>query len=76
MHYTLKINTLSVTYDVKNLGDTPMYFSVGGHPAFKLPLWCGIADSVNTTQQLIEKEGINALEGWASFEKTWSVELL
>ena len=38
LHYTLKINTLSVTYDVKNVGETPMYFSVGGHPAFKVPL--------------------------------------
>jgi galactose mutarotase-like enzyme len=177
LHYTLKDNVLSVTYAVKNTGADAMYFSVGGHPAFRLPLvegtiytdyfielnaletsgryplskdgllelapnpllkntrtlplkpalfyedavvlkhlkatqmailsgetphglnmafegfpyfgiwsaknapfvclepWCGIADSVDTTQELTEKEGINALASGADFERTWSVEL-
>jgi galactose mutarotase-like enzyme len=177
LHYALKDNTLSVTYDVKNTGDGLMCFSVGGHPAFRVPLvaetdytdyfielnapetrgryplskngllelkpnpflenadkiplhpslfdedavvlkhlsatriailsektphglrmtfdgfpyfgiwaaknapfvclepWCGIADSVNTTQALTEKEGINHLASGAHFERTWAVEM-
>ena len=36
--YTIVAGSLSVTYRVKNTGDERMYFSVGGHPAFQLPL--------------------------------------
>ena len=36
--YELYANLLSVTYHVTNLGETDMYFSVGGHPAFAVPL--------------------------------------
>ena len=36
--YSLNGNQLSVQYEVKNAGPDNMYFSVGGHPAFKLPL--------------------------------------
>ncbi len=38
VHYTLVQNTLQVSYIVENLGHEIMYFSVGGHPAFKVPL--------------------------------------
>lgn len=41
--YSLENNTLNVTYSVKNIGEKKMYFSVGGHPAFAVPL------SENTT---------------------------
>lgn len=177
LHYALKNNTLSVTYAVKNTGEGDMYFSVGGHPAFRVPLvegtgytdyfielneaetsgryplskdgllelspnpflqntdkiplnpalfyedavvlkhlsaknmailsektthglrmsfegfpyfgiwaaknapfvclepWCGIADSVNATQELTEKEGINRLKNGEDFERTWSLEV-
>lgn len=37
--------------------------------------WCGIADSVETTQQLLEKEGINKLAVNENFKRTWSVEV-
>jgi galactose mutarotase-like enzyme len=37
--------------------------------------WLGIADSENTTQNLIEKEGIICLVAKAIFNATWSVEL-
>jgi galactose mutarotase-like enzyme len=37
--------------------------------------WCGIADSVNATGELEEKEGINQLHTGQVFEQTWSVEL-
>jgi galactose mutarotase-like enzyme len=36
--YTLSPSKLSVSYQVKNRGKEMMYFSVGGHPAFRLPL--------------------------------------
>ena len=36
--YTLENNALKVTYSVKNIGNNKMYFSVGGHPAFAIPL--------------------------------------
>lgn len=39
--YRLKADKLSVTYAVHNTGDVPMPFSVGGHPAFRLPLQDG-----------------------------------
>ena len=36
--YTVEENRLRVEYLVENTGDERMLFSVGGHPAFKLPL--------------------------------------
>lgn len=36
--YQLEKNVLAVNYVVENLGDDVMPFSVGGHPAFKLPM--------------------------------------
>ena len=38
LKYELHENQLSVTYSVKNIGNKTMYFSVGGHPAFAVPL--------------------------------------
>jgi len=174
--YSLDGEKLNVLYRVKNTGTTDMYFSVGGHPAFKVPLaagtdyadyylefdktenagrwpiskdglietnpvsllnnsrrleltkelfyadavvfkqlksdkvsllsskatnglefdftgfpflgiwaaknadfvciepWCGIADSVTTTQQFQDKEGINRLGAMQTFERAWSVK--
>ena len=171
--YTLHENAIQVGYNVSNTSNHEMYFSVGGHPAFKVPLvsdfnyedyylefneeetkprwpiskdgliesnpepllqqtnilplskqlflkdaivmknltssivslksdksphgldfdfgnfpylgiwaaknadfvciepWCGIADSVNTNQQLINKEGINKLNAGEIFERSW-----
>ena len=37
--YTLTDNTLDVRYTVKNLDNKSIYFSVGGHPAFKCPIY-------------------------------------
>ena len=175
--YVLEENTLQVRYTVSNTGEVPMYFSVGGHPAFKVPVkdglqyedyylefneeenagrwpisgagliksspipllqnshqlaltkelflqdalvfkdlksnsvqlktdkdshgwrfdftgfpylgiwaakqanfvciepWCGIADAVDTDQQLIRKEGIVLLEAGKTFEKNWSISI-
>jgi galactose mutarotase-like enzyme len=43
--YEVKNNTLSCTYIVQNKNDGDMYFSAGGHPAFKVPL----AENLNYT---------------------------
>lgn len=37
--------------------------------------WCGIADSVNTNQDIIKKEGINRLEAGGVFERGWKVNV-
>ena len=37
--YTLNDNTIEVLHTVKNMDDKPLYFSLGGHPAFKCPLF-------------------------------------
>jgi galactose mutarotase-like enzyme len=175
--YRLVSSKLFVTYQVRNPVDSPLYFSVGGHPAFRVPLipgtdysdyylefdgieetprwpiskeglielkpqpllqdtavlplrkelfandalvlknpisngitlrssqtdrslrmdfpgfpflgiwaapnadfvciepWCGIADSVDSDQQLEKKEGINELEGGGIFHRAWTVSL-
>jgi len=36
--YTALEDSLAVTYEVTNPGKQELYFSVGGHPAFKVPL--------------------------------------
>jgi len=41
LHYTLAENKLNVKYDVRNVGEETMYFSVGGHPAFAVPFAAG-----------------------------------
>ncbi|QEC43849.1 aldose 1-epimerase family protein [Pseudobacter ginsenosidimutans] len=41
--YTIVDSSIAVTYEVVNTGKETMYFSVGGHPAFALPL---VADTV------------------------------
>lgn len=178
VQYRLSPLRLWTTYQVKNPADAPMYFSIGGHPAFRVPLaagtsysdyylefdgteeaprwpiskdglimktpepllqdtavlplrkelfakdalvfkslrssgvtlrsgkseeglrmnfpgfpylgiwaaphadfvciepWCGIADAVDSDQELTEKEGINRLEGGGVFERTWDLRLL
>jgi galactose mutarotase-like enzyme len=38
IYYILNKTALTVIYEVKNLGTEEMYFSIGGHPAFKVPL--------------------------------------
>ena len=43
LHYQLDGNSLRVIYHVKNKGIGTMYFSIGGHPAFKVPITKGLA---------------------------------
>lgn len=41
--YQVINDTLSVTYKVTNTGNAELFFSAGGHPAFKIPLVAGTA---------------------------------
>jgi galactose mutarotase-like enzyme len=41
--YRIQAGKLTTTYAVTNPDKTPLYFSVGGHPAFKAPLALGTA---------------------------------
>ncbi|MGC4100182.1 aldose 1-epimerase family protein [Ferruginibacter sp.] len=43
-------------------------------PFVCLEPWCGIADSVDTDQQLINKEGMNRLEARGRWRREWGVE--
>ena len=36
--YTLDKNTFKVSYDVDNKGNDTMYFGIGGHPGFNVPM--------------------------------------
>ena len=52
--YTITENEVAVTYTVNNLGQHDMYFSVGAHPAFKVPLVDGT--SYNDYSLIFNKE--------------------
>ena len=41
--YELKGDTLQITYEVENGGKEEMYFGIGGHPGFQVPLEDGLA---------------------------------
>jgi galactose mutarotase-like enzyme len=65
--YALEQNTVSVQYRITNTGESDMYFSVGGHPAFKIPLEPGIdyedyhlefSKEENALRWLISPEGL------------------
>ena len=38
MKYVLEENQLNIIYEVENLDDQPIHFSLGAHPAFNIPL--------------------------------------
>lgn len=40
--YALEGDTLSVTYEVENRDERTMYFGLGGHPGFNVPLEAGL----------------------------------
>ncbi len=42
--FALDYAGLSVQYDVQNLGSSPMYFSIGSHPAFAVPFSGGFLE--------------------------------
>jgi galactose mutarotase-like enzyme len=65
--YQLQQKKLSVSYHIVNTGKAPLYFSVGGHPAFKLPIDSNTAyddyylefeDAENAGRWPISKDGL------------------
>jgi galactose mutarotase-like enzyme len=57
--YRLRADELIVTYQVQNLIDGPMYFSIGAHPAFAVPLVNGTQfDEYHLYFNQIETAGI------------------
>lgn len=50
--YTLNENTLDIKHIIKNVDNKTMYFSVGGHPAFKCPVF----DNENYDDYFLEFE--------------------
>lgn len=67
LHYSLDGSRLNVKYDIRNISDADMLFSVGGHPAFKVPFADGTNYedyylAFNTTEDLMQwplsKEGL------------------
>jgi len=43
IHYAIAEEQLTVIYEIENTGKSDLLFSVGGHPAFKVPLVAGTA---------------------------------
>lgn len=62
--YELKDDTLSISYEVSNTGNKPLYFGLGGHPGFHVPLESGLRfedfylefDSVENVQAVVLTE--------------------
>lgn len=65
--YTLTNTTIHVLHTVKNIDDKPLYFSVGGHPAFKCPIYENEVYShyslIFETTETSEKHLINTKNG-------------
>ncbi|TXE10819.1 aldose 1-epimerase family protein [Gelidibacter salicanalis] len=83
--YELVDNTIKITYTVKNTDDKTMYFSVGGHPAFKCPLYPDEAyndyrldfdQAENSATHLINMDnGLLNLETEPAFNTPHSIQL-
>lgn len=80
---SLKSNKISLQNKVNTHG---LHFSFEGFPFFGiwaakdanfvcLEPWCGIADSVNHSGQLSDKEGIIILSAEESWQRTWQIDI-
>lgn len=66
IHYALEDDKLIISYEVNNEGKGSMYFSIGGHPAFHLPLQKGLSfkdyflefDTEETLEKWVLSEGL------------------
>ena len=58
--YQLAPNGLATTYNVKNNSGEEMYFSIGGHPAFRVPL----AERTTYTDYFLEFEQKETASRW------------
>jgi galactose mutarotase-like enzyme len=70
VRYSLEENRLTCTYSVTNTGTETMYFSVGAHPAFNLPLVAGTTfDQYNLQFNQTEHCGIFPLSAEGLIEE-------
>jgi galactose mutarotase-like enzyme len=67
IRYSIEALSLSVRYTVNNPGNSPLYFSIGAHPAFKVPLmpelkyedyFLEFSDPENAPRWPITKDGL------------------
>lgn len=56
VHFTLEEKTLKICYEVQNTGNSTMYFALGGHPGFFVPMEEGL--SYDDYEVQFEKERI------------------
>ena len=77
--YTLTGSTLKITWEVKNQDQEIMYFTIGGHPAFRVPV---LENTVQTDYKLLfeKPEGLEYKlicpgEGTADPSRTYTLSL-
>jgi galactose mutarotase-like enzyme len=58
--YELRKSVLNVSYEVLNSGDDDLFFSVGGHPAFAVPL----AEGTQYNDYYLEFEEVESVDRW------------
>ena len=84
MTYSITDSTLQVTYDVKNTGLDTMFFSLGAHPAFKVPLtrdsayndhYLEFSQAENAPRWPISKDGLIKKETEALLQNTSKLAL-
>jgi galactose mutarotase-like enzyme len=82
--YLLSEKSLSVNYSVTNTGEKDMYFSVGGHPAFKIPFETGtqyedyyleFEEIENSPRWDLTNEGLIKNQSSPFFENTNRIQL-
>ena len=87
INYLLTENSLKVEYFVENIDSQKMYFSIGAHPAFKVPIHPELAfedycllfdlkmasDETNIPIYPLDEAGLLAMEGMSYLEDPYSV---
>ncbi len=60
LRYLLQNNELSVTFSVNNTGNKNLFFSVGAHPAFKVPL----VSETTFEDYYLQFDGVENIKRW------------
>ncbi len=58
VRYIIKDTTVTTEYTVKNTGNAPMYFSLGGHPGFNVPL----CENESFDDYYLEFDGVTSIK--------------
>lgn len=79
LRYRLENNVVWVEHEIENLGDKDMFFSLGGHPAFRCPLhanesyddyYLEMEQVENAEKWLVRKDGLVDTKTLPFFENT------